>query len=300
MITKIIKFNTTDGIILDGYLNKCQKNTNSILIQIHGMTSNCFKNRDNIISNKVAELNIDTLCFNNRGSEIIKYCQKENGEKILQGTAYEDVEECFYDIVGAIKFVVNLGYQNVYLQGHSLGSTKIVYAYNKMLKENNKYLKYIRAIILLSLVDIPDIINTFTPKKFIELANVKEKENKLDELMPMETSIHPFSVKTFLRYIKYYENINFAQYNNENYNYEELNNINVPLYMRWGTEQELIKQNVNYLVNTLKNKLNNKYFDIGYIDGANHSYYGKEDVLASEICGFLKEIYWQHQKNNVN
>mgnify|MGYP004532891637 FL=1 len=291
MITKIIKFNTTDGIILDGYLNKCQKNTNSILIQIHGMTSNCFKNRDNIISNKVAELNIDTLCFNNRGSEIIKYCQKENGEKILQGTAYEDVEECFYDIVGAIKFVVNLGYQNVYLQGHSLGSTKIVYAYNKMLKENNKYLKYIRAIILLSLVDIPDIINTFTPKKFIELANVKEKENKLDELMPMETSIHPFSVKTFLRYIKYYENINFAQYNNENYNYEELNNINVPLYMRWGTEQELIKQNVNYLVNTLKNKLNNKYFDIGYIDGANHSYYGKEDVLASEICGFLKEIY---------
>ena len=291
MITKIIKFNTTDGIILDGYLNKCQKNTNSILIQIHGMTSNCFKNRDNIISNKVAELNIDTLCFNNRGSEIIKYCQKENGEKILQGTAYEDVEECFYDIVGAIKFVVNLGYQNVYLQGHSLGSTKIVYAYNKMLKENNKYLKYIRAIIFLSLVDIPDIINTFTPKKFIELANVKEKENKLDELMPMETSIHPFSVKTFLRYIKYYENINFAQYNNENYNYEELNNINVPLYMRWGTEQELIKQNVNYLVNTLKNKLNNKYFDIGYIDGANHSYYGKEDVLASEICGFLKEIY---------
>lgn len=289
MITKIIKFNTTDGIILDGYLNKCQKNTNSILIQIHGMTSNCFKNRDNIISNKVAELNIDTLCFNNRGSEIIKYCQKENGEKILQGTAYEDVEECFYDIVGAIKFVVNLGYQNVYLQGHSLGSTKIVYAYNKMLKENNKYLKYIRAIILLSLVDIPDIINTFTPKKFIELANVKEKENKLDELMPMETSIHPFSVKTFLRYIKYYENINFAQYNNENYNYEELNNINVPLYMRWGTEQELIKQNVNYLVNTLKNKLNNKYFDIGYIDGANHSYYGKEDVLASEICGFISK-----------
>ena len=139
MITKIIKFNTTDGIILDGYLNKCQKNTNSILIQIHGMTSNCFKNRDNIISNKVAELNIDTLCFNNRGSEIIKYCQKENGEKILQGTAYEYAEECFYDIVGAIKFVVNLGYQNVYLQGHSLGSTKIVYAYNKMLKENNKY-----------------------------------------------------------------------------------------------------------------------------------------------------------------
>lgn len=289
MITKIIKFNATDGIILDGYLNKCQENTNSILIQVHGMTSNCFKNRDKMITSKVEELNIDTLCFNNRGSEIIKYCPKDNGEKVLQGTAYEDVEECFYDIVGAIQFAVNLGYKNIYLQGHSLGSTKIVYTYNKMLKENNQYLKYIKAIILLSLVDIPDIINTFTPKKFVDLANAKEKENKLDELMPMETSIHPFSVKTFLRYIKYYENINFAQYNNENYNYEELNNINVPLYMRWGTEQELIKQNVNYLVNMLKNKLNNKYFDVGYIDGVNHSYYGKEDVLADEICGFISK-----------
>lgn len=289
MITKITKFNATDGIILDGYLNKCQENTNSILIQVHGMTSNCFKNRDKMISSKVEELNIDTLCFNNRGSEIIKYCQKENGEKVLQGTAFEDVEESFYDIVGAIQFAVDLGYKKIYLQGHSLGSTKIVYTYNKMLKENNQYLKYIKAIILLSLVDIPDIINTFTPKKFVDLANAKEKENKLDELMQMETSIHPFSVKTFLRYIKYYENINFAQYNNENYNYEELNNINVPLYMRWGTEQELIKQNVNYLVNILKNKLNNKYFDIGYIDGANHSYYGKEDVLADEICGFISE-----------
>ena len=296
MITKITKFNATDGIILDGYLNKCQENTNSILIQVHGMTSNCFKNRDKMISSKVEELNIDTLCFNNRGSEIIKYCQKENGEKVLQGTAFEDVEESFYDIVGAIQFAVDLGYKKIYLQGHSLGSTKIVYTYNKMLKENNQYLKYIKAIILLSLVDIPDIINTFTPKKFVDLANAKEKENKLDELMPMETSIHPFSVKTFLRYIKYYENINFAQYNNENYNYEELNNINVPLYMRWGTEQELIKQNVNYLVNILKNKLNNKYFDIGYIDGANHSYYGKEDILADEICGFLKEIYWQTKR----
>ena len=134
MITKIIKFNATDGIILDGYLNKCQENTNSILIQVHGMTSNCFKNREKIISNIVAKLNIDTLCFNNRGSEIIKYCQKENGKKVLQGTAFEDVEEGFYDIVGAIQFAVDLGYKKIYLQGHSLGSTKIVYTYNKMLK----------------------------------------------------------------------------------------------------------------------------------------------------------------------
>lgn len=141
MNTEIIKFNATDSVILDGILNKCENKTDKILIQIHGMTSNCFKNRDKMIANKVVNLNIDTLCFNNRGSEIIKYCKKENGEKILQGTAYENAEDSYYDIVGAIQYVVSLGYKKIYLQGHSLGSTKIVYTYNKLLKENNPYLQ---------------------------------------------------------------------------------------------------------------------------------------------------------------
>ena len=290
MITEIIKFNATDGIILDGFLNKCENNTDNILIQIHGMTSNCFKNREKTIANKVSELDIDSLCFNNRGSEIIKYCKKENGEKILQGTAYEDVEDSYYDIVGAIKFAIGLGYKNIYLQGHSLGSTKIVYTYNKMLEKNNQYLKYIKAIILLSLVDIPDMLNTFTPKEFIELANTKEKENKLNELMPIESSIHPFSVKTYLKYIKYYENINFAQYNNDNYNYKELNNIKVPLFMRWGNNKELIKQEASTLIDILRNKLNNEFLDINYIDGANHSYNGYENILAEDIYKFLSEV----------
>lgn len=287
VITEIIRFNSTDGIILDGILNKCENKTDKILIQIHGMTSNCFKNREKAIANKITELDIDTLCFNNRGSEIIKYCEKENGEKILQGTAYENVEDCYYDIVGAIKYVVSLGYKEIYLQGHSLGSTKIVYTHNKLLKENSQYLQYVKAIILLSLLDIPDMFNTLTSKKFIELANTKEQENKLKELMPLGSSIHPFSVKTFLKYIQYYENINFAQYHNDNYSFKELNNIKVPLFMRWGNNKELIKQEAINLINILKNKLNNEKLDIAYINGANHSYNGYENILAEDIYKFL-------------
>lgn len=76
MTTEIIKFNAKDSVILDGVLIKCENITDKILIQIHGMTSNCFKNRDKAISNKIRSLGIDSLCFNNRGSEIIKYCKK--------------------------------------------------------------------------------------------------------------------------------------------------------------------------------------------------------------------------------
>ena len=68
-------------------------------------------------------------------------------------------------------------------------------------------------------------------EEYMELA--EEKALELEELMPMESSIHPFSVKTYLRYIKYYKNIDFAKYTDENYDYDELNNIEVPLFMRW-------------------------------------------------------------------
>ncbi len=290
MISKVINFNATDGIVLDGIINKCENNTDKILIQIHGMTSNCFKKREKVIANKISRLNIDTLCFNNRGSEIIKYCKKETGEKIIQGTAYENIEDSYFDILGAIRYVVELGYKNIYLQGHSLGSTKIVYVYNRLLEENNQYLRYIKSIILLSLVDIPDMLKTFTPKEFIDLANNMEMENKLEELMPFECSIHPFSVRTYLKYIKYYENIDFARYSNENYDFEKINNIKVPLFMRWGNNKELIKQNANDLIDILKNKLLNNQLNIDYIDGANHSYSGNEELLAKEIYDFLAKI----------
>ena len=134
------------------------------------------------------------------------------------------------------------------------------------------------------------MLKTFTPKEFIDLANNMEMENKLEELMPFECSIHPFSVRTYLKYIKYYENIDFARYSNENYDFEKINNIKVPLFMRWGNNKELIKQNANDLIDILKNKLLNNQLNIDYIDGANHSYSGNEELLAKEIYDFLAKI----------
>ena len=289
-MTEIIKFIAVDGTKLDGVLTKGNKQSNKVLIQIHGMTSNCFKIREEIIAKKVAELNIDVLNFNNRGSEVIKYCKKITGEKTLQGTAYEDVEDGYYDVLGAIIYAVEKGYNEIYLEGHSLGSTKIIYTYNKMCEENNEYLPYVKAVMLLSLVDIPDMLKAYTPQGRIELAEQMETENRLKELMPEDSSIHLLSVKTYLRYIKYYENINFAKFHDPNYKYEILNKIQVPLFMRWGNNKEFIKQEVTSIIDTIKNSLINNKLDIGYIDGANHSYDGYEEKLAQDIYDFLQKI----------
>ena len=111
-----------------------------------------------------------------------------------------------------------------------------------------------------------------------------------NQLMPEKSFIHPISVKTFLRYAIENKDIDFAKFSDKNYDYKEINNIKVPLFMRWGNDRELIIQKADELCKMLKEKIKNDKLDIGYIEGANHSYTGKEEILANEIQNFLREI----------
>lgn len=291
-----IEFIATDGIKLNGFLHKCNTNTNKIILSVHGMSSNCFKEREMVIASYANQNNIDYFGFNNRGSELVKYIKKDiNGkkEKFLGGTSYENVTEGYEDIVGAILKLKELGYEEIYLQGHSLGCTKIVYTYRE-LKEEREYdvLNLIKGIILLSLVDIPRTIQVYLGENYnayLKLAEEKETQGKLLDFMPKEAFIHPISVKSFLKYTRDNKDIDFARFGRDN-KLETLNNIDKPLFMRWGNDKEMILQKADELVSILNNIIVNEKKDINYIDGANHGYNGKEEILAKEIMKFIDKI----------
>ena len=291
---ELINFMATDGVNLEGILYKASANiSEKIILSVHGMTSNCFKNRDIEIAKKANEKGIDYFAFNNRGSEIVKYIEKETeGQpaKELAGTAYEDVLEGYEDIVGAIIKLKELGYKNIYLQGHSLGCTKIVYTYNELINnDETEILENIKGVILLSLVDIPMALKVYLRdnfKQYLDYAEKLEHENKIYEMMPRESFIHPISVKSFLRYARDNKDIDFANYGKDN-ELEKLNNIQVPLFMRWGNDNEMIIQQADELSTMVNNIITNENKNIDYIDGANHSYTGKEKELAEQIVEFV-------------
>ena len=290
---ELFSFKSLDGYNLDGILYKSQVQSSSVILSLHGMGSNCFKDRETSISKEANKRNIDYYCFNNRGSDLARYIRKiENGKKKkeLGGTSFEDVLDSYQDIVGALIELKNKGYKNIYLQGHSLGSTKIVYTFNKLKEEKSDLLNNIKGIILLSLIDIPLATKVYLRENFdeyVNLAQTKYDEGKEKELMPHGAFIHPISVKTFLRYTKNNQEIDFAQYGRDT-KMEKLNNIDVPLFMRWGNENEMILQKADELVKDMNNIIKNDRKDINYIDGANHSYSGKEDILAKEILDFVE------------
>lgn len=284
-----VYFNTEDEIELVGLLERPTNPTKRVVISVHGMQSNCLKRREDIFSKEISNAGVAYFAFNNRGAELMTYTRKTTGEKILNGgSVYEDVLDGYYDIKGAINKMLELGYTDIYLQGHSLGCTKIVYTYNKLKNENN--VKNIKGIMLLSLVDIPDCQKYDLGDKYAEMmeyAENKEKEGKLNDLMPIESFDHPICVRSYLRYFKYNKDIDFARFWDKDYNFKELNNIQIPLFLRWGNVHDLVLQNLSNLIEILKSKIQNEKLDIGYIDGADHGYTGKEETLAKEIISFI-------------
>lgn len=294
MYINTIYFEATDGTKLTGILYSSEKHTSKIVLSIHGMATNCIKPREEEIARKLTEIGIDYLVFNNRGHDIVNYMKKNDGTSFIAGTAYENIEECKYDILGAIDYINKQKYDTIYLLGHSLGCTKVIYTYNELLKENkNEIINKIKGVILLSLVDIPKAIQIYLNERYPELltyAKNMEKENMENILMPEKSFIYPISIKTFLQYTRDSEKIDFARYSDKEYTFNEINNIEKPLFMRWGNTNELILQKAEDLCEILKEKIKNEKLDIGYIDGADHNYLGKEKIIAEQISKFIQKI----------
>lgn len=290
-----LDFIALDGVELNGLLYKANAKTKSIILSVHGMSSNCFKKRNDEMAKKANENNIDFLCFNNRGSELVKYLRKNidgKKEKFLGGMSFEDVLEGYEDIVGAILKLKELEYENIYLLGHSLGCTKIVYTYNQLKEEESDLLEDIKGIILLSLIDIPTSLHVYLKEKLeenIEIAEHKIQEGNILEFMPKESFIHPISPKTFLRYAKNNQDIDFINIQKDP-SLKKLNNIEIPMFMRWGTNKDMIIMEAPNYVRKVKEALKNDNYDIDYVEGADHSYSGKEKEVATQIIEFITNL----------
>ena len=290
MLEKIY-FETEDNVELFGLLHKPNVETDEVVISVHGMQSNCFKKREDILAKTINKAEIAYFAFNNRGTELMCYTKKTDGSKTLNGgSVYEDILESYYDIKGAINKMLELGYTKIHLQGHSLGCTKIVYSYNKLKKEKSNVLDNVKSVILLSLVDLVDLqkydLGIDKYNEVLKLAIEKENNNQEMDLLPLDSFDHPISVKTYLRYYRDNEEIDFAKFSDENYTFPELNNIQIPLFLTWG-EKDLVVQKLDELIEFLKEKIINPSLNIGYIKDTDHGYTNKEKELGEEIVKFI-------------
>ena len=115
---------TPDGLTLFGYLAEAPK-SHTLLINIHGTASGFYVEEfEQYFIESLPSFGISVLFTNNRGNFVMESWQKT-------GAAQEKFEDCLIDIDTWIEYARSLGYDQIILQGHSLGTEKVVYYMQK-------------------------------------------------------------------------------------------------------------------------------------------------------------------------
>lgn len=282
-----VYFTTEDNLKLTGLLYMPESRgvfgkffkTDKVVIFIHGMYSNCLKKRDDILGEKLNEAGYAYFTFNNRGAEVGNL-NKES----LYGTSFESPYEGKYDIDAAIKAMEKRGFRNINILGHSLGCSKVLNWY-----PSRKY--NINSVGLLSLTALSDKYRQVAGEKAYKMAMTvaKLKISKGDgkKLLPSEFYPRPICSETLIALFDSESEFNTVFYEDKDWKAESLNGISEPLFMRYGTINETITKTPDEIVKLIKGLVVNDKLDVNYIEGADHSYHGKECELANQYIEFL-------------
>lgn len=124
---KIIKINTPRGLELKGAMWG-DNAMDSVVITMSGICSNVFQNellpatgellsRHNIafIAGQAMDA-FSTLCYSDLNTK----------KQVVTGTAFDDFSLAYEDVESYVKYAKELGFRNIILAGHSLGSNKII------------------------------------------------------------------------------------------------------------------------------------------------------------------------------
>lgn len=286
-------FYTEDGILLRGILSRGKEENETVVVHINGRGSGQFNNMTSRMRNFYIQNNIDFFSYDQRFWQY--------GEKVFkkeEDVGKYSVEDAQKDLKGALKFVKELGYQNIILEGHSLG-TEIATKYL-----NNNFDDKISRLILMSPSDhieamknIPKTYKEITMKELKEaydkaLENVRQ--NKPDEIVLDKGMLGVYSAKQFLECNS--KNGGFNQFSYEDNN--TFPNITVPVTIILGSKDPLLS-------NISKAEL---YFNHAFSNGktfvldTSHTLEGNDvfEVLQDTLSKKQKETLLLHQKGKIN
>ncbi len=296
----------TDKIQLTSLLYSPDKPTKKAAIWLHGMgDSGVFYNppRTNALGKALTSRGISFLALNNRGAHNVKSLRiaddnlPEEDRSFQGGTFYELINDCVHDIDGAVRFLQQRGYQELYLLGHSTGANKIC-AYNAKVK-NNKIVKYVLA----GPGDDSGIFYTeLGEEKFwcaIKYAKQAVKAGQALKTMPLTSGMNPFSAQSTLDILDPdgpYNTFPFYEATTRRLGkkslFKEFQSIDKPLLVIFGEADEyaftagtatkalaILKKNAHPAI-TAKSSYK-------LISGADHSFHGTEDEFAKTAADWL-------------
>ncbi len=268
---RIVQTKTSDGINFNGLISEAE-NPKGIIIHIHGMAGSIVINSFyQSMHDEYTKNGWSFLVGELRGTGTVTQFTSASGVRTI-GNAYEIFEECVFDIDSWINFARDLGYSNICLQGHSLGTSKIAYYLDQT------HSKDIEKVILLSPSDMHGLVHDSTSIKEHEI--LLAEAERLIPSSPRELLSQPLwedvllSAQSYLTFFGQNSKDNIFHYKQNN-NWEVLNSIKIPVLAITGTQDDGIVPviSANEAMEILKSQLmNSSKVKTIVFEGAEHDF----------------------------
>lgn len=286
---QIVETKTSEGIKYKGLLSASKKSSDRIIIHIHGMAGNIICNDFYLpMHKKYSENGYSFLVVEHRGSETIKSFERGD-ESVLLGNAFERFEDCVEDIQAWVNFSLEKGYKKIYLQAHSLGTSKVAYYLSQKNHENIEGVIWLSPSDIIGLVHCPEIMNEH--KKLMKEAKELIKKGKGNELLTDRLwGEYLLSAKTYVNLFEKTAKTAIFNYGDSSLGWKVINDINVSVLAITGTQDDGIKAVIDpkKAMLLLESQLKNSpRVETVVYEGAEHNFNGFGERIVDDVLDFI-------------
>lgn len=288
---EILKTITEDGLRFSGLYFKPVEPTEKIIIHIHGMAGDPYSNAFlPAMFSAYPVAGVAFLSVENRGTHSVTQFGTTTGGIRLVGDAYEKFEDCMYDIEAWVNVVKQLGYTEIWLQGHSLGCSKVMYYVSKMAESGVQGLLLVSPSDMLGWNLAPAMIadHKFLLNEAKQLQANGQGHVMLSKLVDGET---PVCADTYVSLFGEGAGDAIFNFGNPELGYETLRSIAVPVLAFTGTDDAGITSSsepfkaMHILEQELVQSPRKK--TVVY-KGAKHDFVGFGEQIVEEVLSFIK------------
>lgn len=279
---------TSDTLILHAYYIPADSKT--AVLHIHGFEGNFYENHFvHVLADTFSSNKIPFLAVNTRGNNTTTYINTTDGKEVTIGAHLELLHEAYRDIDAWIEFLLDKGYEDIVLCGHSLGTIKAV----RYLFEGT-HIDRVKKLILLAPFDKTSWINKKSHghwQEYLKIAQEKVAEGKGEERIPADWDASPYSYQTYVSWNEDTELSKMFDFYNKNYHFPVLKKITVPTKIVVGSIDPAFhpsnSDNPQEAMDVLLKNIPNSQGKL--IKGAVHSFAPHEQIMAEAVSDFVRD-----------
>lgn len=288
---QIVTTKTADGLEFHGLLSEPPQKSEVIIIHVHGMASDFYSSQLQKIAHEQYLLHGLAYCSGeNRGTHSSTTFKTDNGQ-VIGGNSFEKLEDCVLDIEAWIDLAKAQGYKHIWLQGDSLGPSKIAY----FLDHHKNY--SIAGTIWISPSDMHGLVRDPEGIKDHELLLPEAKrlvsqQRNYQLLSNKLWGEYYLSAETYLNFFDEGSAMAIFNYGAPELGWDVVNNISVPVIAFTGTKDDGIEpvMEPHEAMHLLEKQLvNSPKVKTAVFDNATHSFEGFEQQIVDDVVEFISE-----------